>query len=184
MRPTEPAAVGDPRTGGGTVEQAKTLCLRLLTAKARPRTDLRNRLLAKGFSESVIEAALDRLTEVGLIDDADYARQWVAARQRSGRGRMAIRRELAGKGIGTGVVDEVLTDVDEDAEIHSAAEVVRRKLRSTTVPVDRLERDKLLRRLVGALTRRGFSAATALSVARGELDRADPNADGDDFPLE
>ena len=176
----KPAATGDPRTGGGTVEQAKTVWLGLRTAKARPRADLQDRLLAKGFTEPVIEAALDRLTEVGLIDDADYARQWVASRQRSGRGRSAIRRELTGKGIGAATVDDALTDLDDDAELDGAAEVVRRKLRSTTIPTDRAERDKLLRRLVGTLMRRGFSSGTALSVARRELDRVDPGASGFD----
>ncbi|MGY2060436.1 regulatory protein RecX, partial [Nocardia gipuzkoensis] len=67
---------GEP-AGGGTEAQAKDVCLRLLTDRARSRAELANKLADKGFRADVAERVLNRLTEVGLINDAAFAEQWV-----------------------------------------------------------------------------------------------------------
>ncbi|MDX5452547.1 MAG: recombination regulator RecX, partial [Rhodococcus sp. (in: high G+C Gram-positive bacteria)] len=59
---------GGDRPGGGTEAQAKDLCLRLLTDRARSRAELATKLEQKGFAADVAERTLDRLTEVGLVD--------------------------------------------------------------------------------------------------------------------
>ena len=58
-------------------EQARSLCLRLLTARARTRAELEGQLVKRGYPDDVSERVLDRLAHVGLVDDADFAEQWV-----------------------------------------------------------------------------------------------------------
>ncbi|NNH74892.1 recombination regulator RecX [Nocardia uniformis] len=158
--------------GGGTEAQAKDVCLRLLGDRARSRAELADRLAARGFSVEIANRALDRLTEVGLIDDAAFAEQWVHQRHTfSGKGKRALIQELRRKGVADEDAEPALAAITDDDEYERAAELVRRKLR--TLPRD-LDREKILRRLVGMLARRGYNQSTAFTVVKAELaDRAD-----------
>lgn len=159
---------GDPR--GGTVEQAKEACLRLLAVRARSRAELTQRLAAKGFDAEVTASALDRLAEVGLIDDAAFAEQWVHSRHTfSGKGRAALAQELRRKGVAPETAAAALDGISADDEHERAAELVRRKLRTLPASIDR---DAALRRLAGMLARRGYPSSVAFPVVRAELERA------------
>ena len=78
----------DEATSAKRGEQAHALCLRLLTARARTRAELAGRLTQRGYPDEVIDGVLGRLEAVGLIDDEDFAAQWVRARQtHAGKGK-------------------------------------------------------------------------------------------------
>ncbi|MEV0292769.1 recombination regulator RecX [Nocardia sp. NPDC050710] len=161
---------------GGTVEQAKEACLRLLAVRARSRAELAQRLAAKGYTADITDRALDRLAEVGLIDDAAFAEQWVHSRHTfSGKGKQALAQELRRKGVAQVDAAPALEAITFDDEAARATDLVRRKLR--TLPRD-LDRDKTIRRLVGMLARRGYSQSTAFAVVKAELaDRNLPDPD-------
>ena len=164
--------------GGGTVAQAKDACLRLLADRARSRAELAQALAKRGFDADIAERALDRLAEVGLIDDAEFAQRWVHSRHTySGKGRQALAVELRRKGIAPDHAENALRQISGDDEADRAAELVRKKLRTLTVPADRTERDKTVRRLVGMLARRGYGQSLAFGVVKSELARAGVNAD-------
>lgn len=152
---------------GATVDQAKDACLNLLAVRARSRAELEKRLGEKGFRLEVTAAALDRLAEVGLIDDTAFAEQWVHERHTySGRGKKALQRELRDKGVAPGAAENALAAVTDEAERARATDLVRRKL--ATLSRD-LDRDKATRRLVGMLARRGYDQSTAFAVVTAEL---------------
>ena len=70
-----------PSTSDNRDEQAHDLCLRLLTARPRTRAELCGQLTKRGFAVDVAERVLSRLAAVGLVDDEDFAEQWVRSRQ-------------------------------------------------------------------------------------------------------
>ena len=152
---------------------ARKILLDQLTGQARSRSDLAAKLAQRHVPAEVATRLLDRFEEVGLVDDAAFAREWVAQRQ-EGRGlaRRALAQELRRKGIDDEVAREALSEVDEADEVEAARILVRRKLRS----VRGLETDKAVRRLVGMLARKGHSSGVAYRVVREELgaDLADP----------
>ncbi|MFD4369777.1 recombination regulator RecX [Rhodococcus sp. NPDC058521] len=155
--------------GGGTEAQAKDVCLRLLTDRARSRAELAERLEKKGFTEDVAHRVLDRLTEVGLVDDADFAEQWVHSRHTySGRGKRALALELRKKGVDQEDAARALDQISVEDEREKATELVARKMRS--VPLD--DRERAMRRLVGMLARRGFPPGLAFEVVKEQLARA------------
>ncbi len=107
---------------------ARTIALRRLTTRAHTRHELDKALQAKNVPQSVKEAVLDRMQEVGLVDDATFAVDWVASRQqRRHLSRRALKRELEVKGVERGDIDRALENVDRDAELASARELVERK---------------------------------------------------------
>jgi regulatory protein len=146
---------------------ARKILLDQLTGRARSRSDLEKKLAQRGVPAEIGSRLLDRFEEVGLVDDAAFAREWVAQRQ-EGRGlaRRALAQELRRKGIEDEVAREALDDIAEDDEVEAARMLVRRKLRS----VRGLESDKAVRRLVGMLARKGHSGSVAYRVVREELD--------------
>ncbi|WP_068276429.1 recombination regulator RecX [Aldersonia kunmingensis] len=173
------AASSETDCGGGTEAQAKDVCLRLLAMRAHSRAELAERLAKRGFEPEVARGALDRLAEVGLIDDAAFARQWVQSRhQYSGKGRTALAIELRGKGIAPDQAEAALAEISREDERERATELVRKKLRTVDVSeLDAAERDRLTRRLVGMLARRGYSQGMAFDVVKSELRELAANAE-------
>jgi regulatory protein len=163
----EPAAV--TRSPEEQEAEAKEICLRLLTDRARSKHELATKLRQKGVADEIVEKVLERFDEVGLIDDQAFADAWVRSRHRArGLGRRAIAQELRRKGIAKEVADEALTEVDDAAEEHRARELVDRRLRSMTVsgPEDR---QRAGRRLLGMLARKGYPPPIAYRVVRTAL---------------
>jgi regulatory protein len=147
-------------------EQARSLCLRLLTARARTRAELAGQLAKRGYPDDVSTRVLDRLADVGLVDDADFAEQWVRSRRaNAGKGKRALAAELRTKGVDNEVITAALADID-GVERQRAEQLVRDKLRR-----ERLDGDdaKVMRRLVGMLARRGYHQSMALDVVTVEL---------------
>ncbi len=146
---------------------ARKILLDQLTGRARTRSELATKLASRNVPGDVATRLLDRFEEVGLVDDAAFAREWVEQRQ-SGKGlaRRALAQELRRKGIEDDVANEALDEVDEDDEVESARRLVRAKLRTTRS----LDRDRAVRRLVGMLARKGHSSSVAFRVVKEELD--------------
>ncbi len=128
-------------------EQARALCLRLLTARARTRAELAGQLTKRGYPDDVSAQVLDRLADVGLVDDADFAEQWVRSRRvNAGKGKRALAAELRTKGVDNEVITAALADIDAGAERERAEQLVHDKLRRERITDDDA---KLARRLVG-----------------------------------
>jgi regulatory protein len=171
--PERPEAAADP------VAIAREICLRLLTDRARTRQELAQALERKGVPAEAAAAVLDRFGEVGLIDDAAFAGQWVRSRHAyRGLGRRAIAVELRRKGVADDVAGEALAEVDAEAESRRARELVDRKLRSMAVGSAE-QRVVAGRRLVGMLARKGYGAGTTYRVVREAL--AERGAEGDEL---
>ncbi len=149
-------------------EQARTLCLRLLTVRARTRAELTGQLEKRGYPDDVSTRVLDRLADVGLIDDVDFAQQWVRSRRiNAGKGKRALAAELRTKGVDGDVITATLETIDAAAERERAEELVQSKLRREALNGD--DDDKVMRRLVAMLARRGYSQGMAFDVVRTEL---------------
>ncbi|GHB15763.1 recombination regulator RecX [Streptomyces chryseus] len=159
-------------------EQARAICLRLLTGTARTRKQLADALQKRGIPDDVSDEVLSRFEEVGLIDDAAFADAWVESRHH-GRGlaRRALARELRNKGVAPTLIDDAMGQLDSDQEEERARELVDRKLRSTRG----LERDRRLRRLAGMLARKGYPEGMALRVVRRALEEEGETTDGLDY---
>ncbi|WP_328563031.1 recombination regulator RecX [Streptomyces coelicoflavus] len=149
------------------VEQARAICLRLLTGTPRTRSQLADALRKREIPDEAAEEVLSRFEEVGLINDGAFAEAWVESRHH-GRGlaRRALARELRTKGVDAALVDAAVSRLDSDQEEETARDLVARKLRTTRG----LDRDKRLRRLAGMLARKGYPEGMALRVVRQALE--------------
>lgn len=155
-------SISDSREG-----QAHSLCLRLLTGRSRTRAELTGQLTKRGYPDEVIAKVLDRLAGVGLVDDAEFADQWIRSRVRTGKGNRAMIAELKTKGVDEDVIASALDALDVDDERLRAERLVEQKLRREVLGGD--DDMKVMRRLVGMLARRGYSQSLAVAVVNDGL---------------
>jgi len=169
----EDPALAENRKGGAggaaddPAERARQVCLRLLTLAPRTRAQLAEALRKRGIPDETADEVLSRFEDVGLIDDAAFARAWVESRH-YGRGLAgrALSAELKQRGV---AADEIRAAIDEglgpDAEASAARRLVDRKLVSTRG----LPPEQRTRRLAGMLARKGYPAGLAFRVIREAL---------------
>ena len=101
----------------------------------------------------------------GLVDDADFAEQWVRSRRvNAGKGKRALAAELRTKGVDDEVITAALADIDAGAERERAEQLVGDKLRRERLGDD--DDTKVMRRLVGMLARRGYHQSMASTSSR------------------
>jgi regulatory protein len=158
--------------------------LRFLEARARSVAEVRRRLTMAGYRPDLVEAAVVRLTELGVLDDESFARAWVESRDRARpRGERALRQELALKGVERAVSDEILEERREAGEggeidLDAARRLLVRNARALARVADPRVRRQ---RAYGLLARNGFDPdvcreASAEMVAAAE-DADDADAD-------
>ncbi|MGI5952455.1 MAG: regulatory protein RecX [Brooklawnia sp.] len=154
----------------------REMALRALERRAYGRAELGDRLRRKGAAEEVVEQVLNRFVEVGLLDDAAFAAMWVEQRHRLRKlPRRALVAELRRKGIDQEVIDEAVGVIDHDAEAEAAMQLAASRARSLA----RQPYEVALRRLVGALGRRGFGSQLAWQAARQALADREREDQGD-----
>ena len=164
VRDARAAEETDPYT------RAKTIVYNQLAYSAKTRGQLRKKLRTEGFDVELIEPLLDKFEAAKLIDDAEYAQTFVAQKSRTKKlSRAALRRELAERGVRGEEAENALAQRTDEQEREDAAELVRKKLRPGMDLSDRAEKDRVTRRLLGMLARRGYSSSVSMSVIREEL---------------
>lgn len=136
------------------IQKALGRALNLISYRQRTESELRRRLSEKSAPD-VVEAVVERLKERGLIDDANYAREWADSRtRRSPRSSRMIVRELVSKGIAPSLAESSVEDLDDDATAREAASRFAARL------VD-ADYEQFHRRLWGHLQRRGYGAGVS-----------------------
>lgn len=147
--------------------------LGLLDQRARSRHELTERLLQAEFPAEVVARVVDDLADVGLINDVDFAFEWVRQRHaRRGKSARVLDQELKEKGVDAATRGAALKQIAANDEAAMACALAEKKARSLKVaPADRAESDKALRRIVGVLARRGFAQGMSLRIAREALEQ-------------
>jgi regulatory protein len=152
--------------------------LAMLAARPRAARDLERMLVRKGEPAEHVAAAVERLISLGILDDAQFARQFIRAKiAGAGLSRRRLQSELWRRGVARDVIDAALAEVlvedevDEDAQIAQVAAKKLRTLRSADPATAR-------RRLYAFLARRGYEG----SAIRRVMDALP--ASGEDEPLE
>ncbi|MEO7058698.1 MAG: regulatory protein RecX [Lapillicoccus sp.] len=161
----EPEGDGQP----DREEEARQIVLRQLTMGPRTRKQLADKLREREYEDDVVDRVLDRMTAVGLVDDAAYAETLVRTKQ-AGRGlsRRALAQELRSKGVDDELVAEALGSLDPESERALAEALAAKKMRA----MGGLEPQVQSRRLVGMLARKGYPPSVIYAVVRDAVNGA------------
>ena len=145
-------------------EQAYQRALQFIGYKSRTTVEVIQRLEKAEFSSEIIADVISELKEKSYLDDHNFARQWVEIRSANKpRSRYLLTLELKKKGVSEGVIEEALNTIPQDDTL--AEEFGKQYLRRLTNE----DRENFIKRMSGALQRKGFSHHIAAKVA-GELE--------------
>ena len=145
------------------IEAAHRAALRAITRRAHARVDLRRRLLQKQHPAAAVDCALDRLSAAGLLNDAQFAVDYAAAKARRGRGPARLVRDLQAQGVERRVAEEAVR-TSLAAEGVDPAEAVRALAKKRAKQLAGLPPVVRKRRLVAFLVRRGFTGGEIREV--------------------
>lgn len=152
--------------------KAKNIVLNQLAMAPRSRAQLAKKLAEREISDETAEDILNRFEAVNLINDAEFAEMYVHTRANVKKlSKNAIRRELKQKGVEGEHAEIALEQRSDEDERSDAHELVAKKLRPSMDFSDRKEKDKIMRRLVGMLARKGYPSSMAFSVVKDEIER-------------
>lgn len=137
-----------------------------LAARACSRKEIEGKLLRIGYRPCTVEMVLYKLEREHLLDDADFARQWVEARCKK-LGRRRIAQELRQKGISAEQTDEALKQVDEEEQLACAASLASKALGRAKSGEDPR---KTAQRIIAAIVRRGYGYDVARKALQQVMD--------------
>ena len=152
--------------------------LRLLAYRPRSEKEMRQALNRRKVRPDLVDATVNRLCELRLLDDREFARSYVDLKDRtSPRSRRMLRSELLSRGLDAASLDEPLSGVDDEDAAYRAGAKKARSLSNT-------EYADFRRRLGDYLLRRGFNHEVARGTVRRlwEEQRGESALDEDDVP--
>ena len=147
-----------PRTPAGTALDAG---LRLLGRRAHSRAELGRKLGRRGYTEDEVRSAVDRLVELGYLDDRAFAEGHVRRRQ-VGLGPRALSAELSARGVDRQLADGALEGFDDEAQLASATNLAERLYGRRPHAGYR----EMLDAIGPKLLRRGFPSSVARAACR------------------
>ncbi|MBD9514088.1 recombination regulator RecX [Pseudomonas sp. PDM22] len=115
----------------------RRVAMDLLARREHGRAELSRKLRQRGATQDLIDPALDRLAEEGLLNESRYLESYIASRARAGYGPVRIREELSQRGLPRSEIDGALSESDVDWS-ENLREVWRRKF--ARLPQDARER--------------------------------------------
>ncbi len=148
-------------------EAAHRTALRCLELRSYARNDLARRLQRKGHPRHAVEAALERVAALGLLNDEAYARNYVQTRAARGRGPSRLIRDLLAMGVQRAVIDgAVAAQWPEGSDTTSMPRALATK---RSAQLGALPRQTKRRRVLAYLARRGFSGREVSEIVETVL---------------
>ena len=143
-----------------------------LAARACSTREIELKLLRAGYRPSTVEMVIYKLQRENLLDDADFARQWVESRQHHKLGRSRIAQELRRKGVSQEEAEDALSVIEDEDQLSGAIDLAT-KAAARTKPGEDMR--KAASRIAGMLARRGYS----WDIAKQAIQHALSNEDSD-----
>ncbi len=150
-------------THGGSQEEALKRAFKFLSYRPRSEAEVQAKLTQSGFSPQDVNAILEKLRSLNLLNDETFARNWARGRAEGrGYGPLRIERELRQKGIGPSMIRETLRETFGEGEGREKARaLLEKKFRGKD-----LEDQKILRRAVAFLQRRGYRGSDITEILK------------------
>jgi len=150
-------------------KQAKNVAYYWINQSDKTRKELYDKIKAKGITDDVANELLDKMVDLGYIDDERYAENFVTSKMTYEKlGHQAILYKLKNKGIEQHIIDNALLAIgDEDTE-ENARILAEKRL----YPTRNLEKNKRIQNIAAFLARRGYSGSIAFKISREAVDQA------------
>jgi regulatory protein len=164
----QPSGSPSEAKAGDSEARARQICLRMLTAAPRTRAQLAAALRRGSVPDETAEAVLSRFADVGLIDDAAFARAWVESRHHSrGLSRRSLSAELRRNGVANEDIREAVDTLDPEQEVATARRLVEQKMAATRSQPP----EARARKAAGLLARKGYPPGLVFRLIKEFLEQ-------------
>lgn len=147
------------------VGKALQAAFNLISYRGRSQQELTVRLGQKGYDQSVVDAVLERLRQLKLLDDEDFTHNWVSQTKSQVRSRRRLEQELWQKGIAPELAKTQIAEIGEDHDREAIKLLIERRLNKNAAP-DR-------RKLIEFLVRQGFGYGLVVAVIKADFSETD-----------
>lgn len=132
-----------------TPKDIMSYSVKYLSLRKRSEFELRKKLREKQFKAGVIDDAISKLKNSGLIDDSDYLESYLRElRERKRCGKKKIRFMLQKRGLSSKLIDKALSEITGEDERSNASVIAERKIRNLSKLPAAKKRDRLFRHLI------------------------------------
>jgi regulatory protein len=164
----QPSGSPSEAKAGDSEARARQICLRMLTAAPQTRAQLAAALRRGSVPDETAEAVLSRFADVGLIDDAAFARAWVESRHHSrGLSRRSLSAELRRSGVANEDIREAVDTLDPEQEVATARRLVEQKMAATRSQPP----EARARKAAGLLARKGYPPGLVFRLIKEFLEQ-------------
>lgn len=154
----------------GSIKKPIDYALFLLSRKDYTKAELKKKLLSKGYEEKGVEEVLEKLEDLGFLNDLRFAQRWMESRaQNRPISRKAMILELKRKGIEERLIEEAMRKAEEEGNLPSDLDMARRLAKSRMKRIGTRDRNIVMRRIYGTLARKGFSPDVITDILK-EID--------------
>ncbi len=144
--------------------------LSYLSARMRTVREVEDKLDDLQYGEGDILVTVERLKELNLLNDEEYAREFVRSRLASKPvSRQKLYLDLKNHKVPEELIQTVLNELPEETEEDNAREVAIKYWRQMSAIEEPIRRERVLRRLMS----RGFSTEASLAAIRQAAEEAD-----------
>ncbi|GAA0826009.1 recombination regulator RecX [Clostridium tertium] len=106
--------------------KCKNAALKIVEKSYKSEKELKNKLLLKGYDNLTIDKTLNFLKEYNFLSDTNYVKMYVKDRSRL-QGKKKIKYDLIKKGINDNLIEEEISNIDEDEEREVAYNMALKK---------------------------------------------------------
>jgi regulatory protein len=147
--------------GNSEEDSCYEAALHYIEYRPRSEAEVRRHLQYKRrFQAESVSRAVAKLKELQLIDDRAFSEMWARERVTNRhKSSLMVRRELMQKGVDTGIIENVTSDIDDEANALRAGMSKARLIRN-------LEYPEFYKRLASYLSRKGYGAELVQRVVR------------------
>lgn len=135
---------------------------------------IKDYLKKKGFDEKTIKNALAKLKEYGLVDDEKFAKNYAESIS-SHAGKRVVAQKLRAKGVSSEIIDDIIENIDEDAEIEKAVMLANKFVKN------RQKDAKIKQKCLAHLIYKGYDYSVAQKASQMALSNFALKGEEDDW---
>ncbi|MBD3167327.1 hypothetical protein GF324_12060 [bacterium] len=171
-RPRRSSTTVNPRKKNNADRSAWDHAGRLLAARPLSRFELEQKLLQHGYEEDEVAETLERVSELGWLDDEQTARSWIEGEKRKGsHGRAWVKGKIVRRGIDETLADRLLDTLWSTGDEERFARRVLASELAKTGGEPLTFSSGTFRRIAGALMRRGFASQLVRELLEEAVER-------------
>lgn len=154
-------------------QKGLNMSMNYLSYRMRSMDEIRQYLIKKEFESHTAEAVIERLKELGYLDDLEFAKMFIRSKvMTTKKGPKALKQDLKQKGVDDLTIENALTIYTEEEQVEEAATLVEKKAKQ----YKKLSEHALKQKIGQVLQQKGY----AWSIIEQAIEKASLSKDEDE----